>query len=89
MQRSSSGHGVQNDHRAVPDPFRRTVEDGLTSRPFKHIIPTHQGRAAEKILFSAIGGLGKVVPNNTHFDTTRLDAPGERGEVQVCTDLDA
>ncbi len=33
MQRSSSGRGVQNDHRAVPDPFRRTVEDDLTRRP--------------------------------------------------------
>ncbi|HET8823253.1 MAG TPA: tryptophanase, partial [Thermoleophilaceae bacterium] len=41
--------------------------------PFEHLIPTHQGRAAEKILLGKIAGPGQTIPNNTHFDTTRAN----------------
>jgi tryptophanase len=50
--------------------FRTAVAE-LTG--FEHILPTHQGRASERILFELVGGAGKVVPNNTHFDTTRAN----------------
>lgn len=48
--------------------FRDAVQNLM---PFKHIIPTHQGRAAEAILFETFGGKGRMIPSNTHFDTTR------------------
>jgi tryptophanase len=50
--------------------FERVLRE-MTGMP--HVLPTHQGRASERILFELVGGPGKVVPNNNHFDTTRAN----------------
>ena len=52
------------------DRFKRSVQDIFG---YIHVIPTHQGRAAERILFNVMCRKGDLVPNNTHFDTTRAN----------------
>lgn len=74
------------------DVFEKSVRD-ITG--FAHVIPTHQGRAAEHILFHSLVKRGDIVPNNTHFDTTRanvedaggiaLDLPIKEGSVAQST----
>jgi len=59
--------------------FEAAVQD-ITG--FKHVIPTHQGRAAENILFSTIAEPGDVVLNNTHFDTTRAHVENTGAEAR-------
>jgi len=58
----------------------RTVVEELTGMP--EVIPTHQGRASERILFSVVAEAGMVVPNNTHFDTTRANIEFQDAEAR-------
>lgn len=58
----------------------RSVVEDLTGMP--EVIPTHQGRASERILFSIVAEAGMVVPNNTHFDTTRANIEFQGAEAR-------
>lgn len=74
MSASQWGAIMEGDESYAGSPSFKRFEAAVRHlMPFDHIIPTHQGRAAEKILFSIIGGAGKFIPSNTHFDTTRAN----------------
>jgi len=55
------------------DRFGNSIQDIVG---YKHVIPTHQGRAAERILFGVACKKGDVVANNTHFDSGSVEEPG-------------
>src|SRR2546428_11739128 len=57
--------------------FEKTVREIFG---YRHIIPTHQGRVAENLLFSTVFKPGDVVPNNIHFDTTRANVEHQGAE---------
>src|ERR1022692_4441475 len=67
--------GIQrgNEAYAGAPSYFRFLDAVRTLFPFEHVLPVHQGRAAERVLFAAIGAEGLAIPNNTHFDTTRAN----------------
>jgi tryptophanase len=81
MSAAQWGALMRGDESYAGSPSYHRFEEAVrTVMPFEHVIPTHQGRAAERILFEIVGGEGKVVPSNTHFDTTRANVEASGAE---------
>jgi len=74
--------------------FRRFEEAVADVTGFERVVPTHQGRGAENVLYGVLADEGDVVLNNTHFDTTRAHVANQGGDpvdvpVSVARDPDA
>ncbi len=76
---------IQGDESYAGSDSFRELEDAVAEvMGFERIVPTHQGRGAENVLYGALLSEGDVVPNNTHFDTTRAHVANQGADPVDC-----